>query len=1086
MRHLYLTLSVVFSFVTISAAFAQQPCEFWYVSPSGSGTVGTPGQPVSLDYALSNINPSRNYVRMLGGNYPIANKIVLPSGVTVEGGYQVSGNDWVLSTNAPTNINITPPLETASVGGVTVGHHIGIEAVNAQNFVLRNLTVQVKMNGATGQTGDRGHSIYGIYLNGSSGFEITMVKVFTGSGSKGVDGDNVTSLVGTPSNGGAGGSGAGGCSTGQAGSPGAVGGNAAVPYGTTVPAATGGSAGAGGPATAGPGCNFLGCDGSNRHGNPGGTGGAGGNGHSWAPNNPSPVPAPTNTFFVPADRQDGGDGAVGGGGGGGSGNTAGTCACVSCGARNGATGGVGGRGGNGGRGGFGGGGAFGIYAVNSTGVVEQCELTPGAGGPTSAGGSGQTGELGGVGGIAGCNGCVCANRCGGNGGQGGVGGTGGRGRDGAPGASIGLAQVQGASVQQNGTTVPTQFGPVTVNQYAGCTNSDITITQSGGSFNLGAMGGAQFVNNLSPASTSYTVTSATAGVFYTSTGQHDIVLGGTVYNDLININSTRPLPTLAIISNGIPTTTPCSGTPVSLQTQDPGTDFEWAIIANGTPSAPSGGAAGSSTTHVFPQQGTYLVRLRVKDECCGWSIPVFEEVNVGEGPTVSLGNDTSICFPGSIALDAGPNFNSYSWQPGGQSTQMITATTAGTYAVVVTDNTGCQGTAQVVISGNPPVNPFILPNGPTAFCPGGNVTLTANAGYASYIWSDGLSTGSQLTVSQSGTYFVVAQDALGCSGPSLPVTVTVHPAPVAQITPAGNIVICQEASIVLNAPNGLSYAWSTNSTNQSITVTETGVYTVTVTDANGCESTSAQTAVTVHVPVVPTITTNGPLEFCNGANALLSVEANYASYLWNSGSTTPQVSITQSGSYWITVMDPYGCIDSSLQSTPVHVTVWTPQPQVAVVADLLVITDATNYNSFQWYHNGQLIPGATESSYTINPTGSGNYWVQVTDANGCTGTSQIFELTCCTGIADNWTDGQLNMYPNPTGGDFTLELSLSSAERIMVEMFDVTGRSMWTDATVSAVAEARMPYDISSMSNGIYFVRVTAGEQSKALMLVKR
>lgn len=1086
MRNLYSSLTIAFVMLIGLAAHAQQPCGFWYVSPSGSGTVGTPDQPVSLDYALANVDPSRNYIRMLGGNYPTPNKISMIDDVVIEGGYQISGADWVLNTNAPTNINITSSLETAQVGGVTVGHHIGIEAVNVSNFVLRNLTVNVQMAGATGTTDSRGNSIYGVYLNNATGFELTMVKVNTGAASKGADGENSTGFVGANSTGGTGGTGRGGCSTGSAGNSGAGGGGAAVPYGTSVPAASGGSAGAGGAQTAGPGCNFLNCNGSNRNGNPGATGGAGGNGHSWTPNDPSPTPVPADPFFVPADRQDGGDGAVGGGGGGGGGSTAGTCVCVSCAGRDGAQGGQGGRGGRGGRGGFGGGGSFAVYSVNSSGSISHSDLTPGSGGATSAGGSGVSGELGSVGGTAGCNGCVCANRCGGAGGDGGVGGTGGRGRDGASGASIGLVQTAGSVVQVQGAGVPTDNGPVTVNQFSGCTNSEITVAKGGGTFDLSAMGGAQLVDDLGPGSSSYTPASSTAGIFYSATGQHDVVVSGTSFNDIINITGTRPLPSFEVLSQGVPVTALCGNTTATFQTADVAAQYEWAIISNGAASPPSGGAANDITTHVFPAEGSYLVRLRVKDECCGWSIPVFQEVNVGAGPTISLGNDTSICFPGSITLDPGVGFNSYAWAPGGQDTQTITASSPGTYTVTVTDDSGCPGVASVQVQGNPAVEPFVLPSGPTSFCPGGSVTLTANDGFQSYTWNDGVTQGSAITVSESGTYFVAVVDGSGCTGASVPVNVTVFTPPSANIVPSGTVVICEDESLTITAPAGFdSYQWSNGQTGPSIIVNETGEYSAVITDINGCVTNSLVADVTVHIPVVPTIVANGPVQFCNGGNVILSIEENYASYLWNSGSTTSQAVITQSGSYYITVMDQFGCIDSSLQSAPVDVTVWAPQPEMSIVGSTIIVTDSTNYSGFQWYLNGNVIPGANGPTYAINPTGSGNYEVEVTDANGCTGRSLRFEMTCCVGITDPDFEGEVNVYPNPTNGEFIVELDFVTGKQVTVELMDITGRSLWVDG-IGVVETMRHQYDLSEQANGVYFLRVTADGSMAFVKLIKR
>jgi len=646
--------------------------------------------------------------------------------------------------------------------------------------------------------------------------------------------------------------------------------------------------------------------------------------------------------------------------------------------------------------------------------------------------------------------------------------------------------VIGGSVTQSGSSVPSLFSPVSVNQFAGCTNSYITVTQAGGTFDLAAMGGAQFVDNLGPGQTSYTNSSATVGIFYTATGDYDVVLGSTSYLDFIHINGTRPIPSFEVLAQGAPVTFICGNSPVTFQTPDAGQDYEWLIYSTGSPTPPTGGQGSDITTHVFSSPGEYRVRLRVKDECCGWSIPVFQEVNVGVGPTITLGNDTSICFPGSVTLDPGPGFNSYAWAPGGQETQTINATSPGTYTVTVTDDGGCPGTASIQVIGSQGAAPFILPSGPTSFCPGGSVTLTASDGFATYNWNDKVTQGQSVTVTQSGTYFVAAVDNNGCTGASESVTVTVFTPPSGNITPSGTVVICEDESLTINAPAGyVSYEWSNGQSGQSITVSTTGQYSAVITDANGCVTNSVVADVTVHIPVIPTIVANGPLQFCNGGSVLLSIEENYASYLWNSGSTTPQAQITQSGSYYITVMDQYGCIDSSLQSAPVTVTVWNPQPQVTVVGSTLIVTDSTSYSGFQWYLNGNAIPGANGPVYAINPTGSGNYEVEVTDANGCTNRSQRFELTCCVGITDPDFDGEVNVYPNPTNGEFIVELDFVTGRRVTVELMDITGRSLWADG-IGVVETLRQHYDLTEQANGIYFLRVTADGRMAVVKLIKR
>ncbi len=147
----------------------------------------------------------------------------------------------------------------------------------------------------------------------------------------------------------------------------------------------------------------------------------------------------------------------------------------------------------------------------------------------------------------------------------------------------------------------------------------------------------------------------------------------------------------------------------------------------------------------------------------------------------------------------------------------------------------------------------ITASGPTAFCAGEFVTLTASEG-STYSWSSGASS-QNIAVNASGTYSVTVIDQNGCFG-TAEQQVTVYPASVAI---NGSNQICVGGSTVLTAssPHGNIFTWSTGATTNSITVTEAGVYTVSVITTNSCPATSAPLTVTVNEVTTPVITQNG-------------------------------------------------------------------------------------------------------------------------------------------------------------------------------------------------------------------------------------
>jgi hypothetical protein len=172
-----------------------------------------------------------------------------------------------------------------------------------------------------------------------------------------------------------------------------------------------------------------------------------------------------------------------------------------------------------------------------------------------------------------------------------------------------------------------------------------------------------------------------------------------------------------------------------------------------------------------------------------------------------------------------------------------TATAAGNYSVMVTVN-GCSSSLSAVtaVTVNPlPATPVITGN--TGFCPGGNVTLTSNAASGNQWYKDNVSipgaTGTSFIANAAGVYKVIST-VNGCASASSN-TITVA----AYTAPATPVISWNGAQ--LNTAAGLTgYQWFLNNnsiagaTTASHTPATSGLYKVTVTDANGCTATSAE------------------------------------------------------------------------------------------------------------------------------------------------------------------------------------------------------------------------------------------------------
>jgi hypothetical protein len=263
----------------------------------------------------------------------------------------------------------------------------------------------------------------------------------------------------------------------------------------------------------------------------------------------------------------------------------------------------------------------------------------------------------------------------------------------------------------------------------------------------------------------------------------------------------------------------------------------------------------------------------------------------------------------------------------------------------------------------------ITPSGPTSFCAGGSVDLTASGG-TGYVWSTG-STNATITVTESGTFTVTVTDTNGCTDTES-ITITQYPLPNAVITPSGPTSFCAGNSVDLTASGGTGYVWSTGSTNATITVTESGTFTVTVTDANGCIDTESITTAQYPMPIA-VITPSGPTTFCLGGSVSLTASGG-TGYLWSTGATSSTIVVAASGVYTVTVTEN-GCQDTeSIEVTvnqPALVSVTIVASANPVCQGSSVTFTATPVNGgtmpfYQWKVNN-ITQGGNSPVFTYTP-----------------------------------------------------------------------------------------------------------------------
>lgn len=268
-----------------------------------------------------------------------------------------------------------------------------------------------------------------------------------------------------------------------------------------------------------------------------------------------------------------------------------------------------------------------------------------------------------------------------------------------------------------------------------------------------------------------------------------------------------------------------------------------------------------------------------------------------DGPEVTLGNDTTLCEGASLILDVAQNGATYLWDDGSTSSS-FTATTAGTYSVEVTLN-GCTATDAITLDVFSPAGVDL--GADLMLCPGENATLNPGVS-GSYTWSTG-ATGSSITVGQGGLYWVEVQAGACVARDSVQITAVQFDAP----DLGADVTVCEGEPVTFSVvPGGASVTWSTGSTADGITVTSSGIYTVTF-ELDGC--TASDAVQVVMNEMVDEVSLGPERSICPGDPLTLDATVAGANYAWSTGESTSAIEVTQPGTYTVQVTGP--CINAT-------------------------------------------------------------------------------------------------------------------------------------------------------------------------------
>jgi gliding motility-associated-like protein len=461
--------------------------------------------------------------------------------------------------------------------------------------------------------------------------------------------------------------------------------------------------------------------------------------------------------------------------------------------------------------------------------------------------------------------------------------------------------------------------------------------------------------------------------------------------------STGPIPITVIVAE-TPTSSPsatntavCAGQTIELIGNTvTGGSYAWSgpngfNSSDQNPTIPNASAANAGTYNLVISVGT----------CSSTSNSV--SITVNPSPTATASNDGPVCEGNTITLTAtgGTNFtwtgpNGFNATGSPATVPNATPANGGVYEVTVTDGNGCTATAQTTVTITNGASLSI--SGTDVACNGGTngsatVTPTGNGPFT-YSWSPSGGNAQTANGLAPGSYTVSVTDNDGCTSSS---SITIGEPDALALSTSSTVSQCtvNDGSATVNVTGGTApytYAWSSGGTAATEPNLGPGIYTVVVTDFNGCQAQSSVTVESLNGPSLSVVNTTNVS--CFGANdgageVLASGGTAPYTYAWSpTGGSNAAATGLGPNTYTVTVTDDAGC------QAFVQVTITEPAALTATV-------NATNSNC--GISDGSIsvsVSGGTPSySYVWTPNvgntasvsnlAAGSYSVEITDNAGC-------------------------------------------------------------------------------------------------------
>jgi len=527
------------------------------------------------------------------------------------------------------------------------------------------------------------------------------------------------------------------------------------------------------------------------------------------------------------------------------------------------------------------------------------------------------------------------------------------------------------------------------------------------------------------------------------------------YNLEILANVAEP----GVVAGGSGNQITCSNpsVPVTANSAAPGVTYFW--------SGP-GGFASNQQNPLVSTAGIYTVTAIGTNGCTSTAeVTITQD---GSVPTATATGGKITCSAPALSLLSASNTPgiTFAWTgPNGftSALQNPVVSVAGTYVLVVEAPNGCTATVQVQVTADVDGPSIFLPNIETLDCNTPCITVQATSGTSGV-------TIAPVQICIPGDYTITATNpANGCT--------SVAAFPVTQNNTQPNISLPLIGQLDCNTPCVTIQATSSTPgvVISPVLACDGGPFTIVATDpANGCTSSA-----TFNVPVAPPLVVVPGPTLTNCDNIVIGVNVSGGTppyqYLWSTGATTPQITLTTTATVAVVVSDGGGCV---FESVPVTIT--PPAPILVSLTSVaesapgagdgsiaLNVAGGTAPYTYLW-SNGATTPG-------ISGLNGGVYTVTATDAAGCQSAVTITVQTM-VGTDEAGLFSQLNLSPNPTEGPAVLQMRLFEPATVGISVFDATGRLVWEKPSFT-VFETSVAIDMSGQPQGMYTVSIRVGNQ---------